>query len=213
MTFPVGDINARSEQDLVRLMTGLLPDLPLNSSVLFIGRYNFDIGMIKNSSDFSFKFDNNAQRINIIFKRREDLKITFLTVHRSKGLQADYVFILNNQRTSLGFPSKIQDAPIMNMLLDNSDEYPHSEERRLFYVAMTRAKKKIFLLTVKDGESEFVKELRLTHREEMKREREANTCPSCGGRLVKRKGPHSEFFGCSNYSTNGCKYTRQIQNT
>lgn len=46
----------------------------------------------------------------------------------------------------MGFPSKIQDAAILNLLLDNCDQYPYAEERRLFYVALTRAKKKRFLL-------------------------------------------------------------------
>ena len=46
----------------------------------------------------------------------------------------------------MGFPSKIQDAPILDLLLDNCDQYPYAEERRLFYVALTRAKKKVILI-------------------------------------------------------------------
>ena len=78
------------------------------------------------------------------------MQIIFLTAHRSKGLQADYVFILNNKKSRMGFPSKMQDAPILKLLLENSDNYPHSEERRLFYVALTRAKKKAILLTLSE---------------------------------------------------------------
>ena len=132
----------------------------------------------------------------------------FLTAHTSKGLQADYVFIINNKKSRMGFPSKVQDAPILELLLENFDTYPCAEERRLFYVAMTRAKKKVILLTVKDQESEFVEELHRTYGEKMRSE--AFTCPLCGGRLVKRSGPYGDFFGCVNYRKLGCKYTRKI---
>lgn len=60
----------------------------------------------------------------------------------------------------MGFPSKIHDAPILELLLDNYDAYPYAEERRLYYVALTRAKKKAFLVTVTGQESEFATELK-----------------------------------------------------
>ena len=101
----------------------------------------------------------------------------------------------------MGFPSKIQDAAILNLLLDNCDQYPYAEERRLFYVALTRAKKKAFLVTVNNQESE-------RYGNELKREQWE--CPLCGGKLLKKKGPYGEFFGCSNYKTTGCKYKRRI---
>ena len=86
----------------------------------------------------------------------------------------------------MGFPSKMQDATILELLLENSDNYPYSEERRLFYVALTRAKKKVFLLTLKDKESVFAMELKNVYGKEM--EREAFTCPLCGGHLTKKNG-------------------------
>ena len=211
--FPLGEINDRSEYDLVNTMADRLSDIPQNASVFFIGRYNHDINTIRNDRNFSCEFDNVTRRIDIIFQRRKDLNITFLTVHRSKGLQADYVFILNNKRLRMGFPSKIQDSPILDLLLDSSDSYPHAEERRLFYVALTRAKKKAVLMTVEGEESEFVMELRAAHSEEMRSEREASKCPLCGGRLVKRSGEYGEFIGCSNYWSKNCKYKRKINGT
>ncbi len=102
----------------------------------------------------------------------------------------------------------MQDAPILRLLLEDCDNYPYSEERRLFYVALTRAKKKAILLTLSGKESEFVMELRSVYEDEMKRE--AFTCPLCGGRLVKRSGKYGEFFGCSNFRNQGCSYTRNI---
>ena len=104
--------------------------------------------------------------------------------------------------------SKIQDAAILNLLLDNCDQYPYAEERRLFYVALTRAKKKAFLVTVNNQESEFAMELKERYGNELKREQWE--CPLCGGKLLKKKGPYGGFFGCSNYKTTGCRYKRRI---
>jgi len=207
-TFPLEEISGYTEQNLADFIAIRLLDLPQNSSVFFLGRYGFDIDYIKKTPAFSCSYDNESGKVRISFLHRRDLKITFLTVHRSKGLQADYIFILNNKKSQMGFPSKIQDAPILDLLLNDSDNYPYAEERRLFYVALTRAKKKVFLLSLKGKESEFVTELQAVYGEEMKHE--AFTCPQCGGRLVKRSGPYGEFFGCSNYRTQGCKYKRQI---
>ncbi len=130
--------------------------------------------------------------------------MSFLTAHKSKGLQADYVFIINNKDSRMGFPSKIQDAPILSLLLDNDEQYPHAEERRLFYVALTRAKKKAYILTVQGHESEFARELKNEYRNELKNER--FECPLCGGQLIKKSGPYGAFLGCSNYQTKGCTY-------
>ena len=117
--------------------------------------------------------------------------------------------VINNKKSRMGFPSRIQDAPILNLLLDNCDSYPYAEERRLFYVALTRAKKKVFLVTVKGQESVFARELRKRYGESLKKEQ--FECPLCGGHLVKRSGSFGEFFGCSNYHKNGCSYKRKIQ--
>ena len=132
----------------------------------------------------------------------------FITAHKSKGLQADYVFIINNKDRGMGFPSKIQDAPLVNALLEGSESYQFAEERRLFYVAMTRAKIKAFLVTVDGNESVFVKELESQYEKELKTEKYA--CPRCGGRLVKRSGVYGEFYGCSNYRSLGCTYKKKI---
>ena len=139
-------------------------------------------------------------------ERRNDLIIYFYTAHRSKGLQADYVFIINNRATKMGFPSKVVNPPLVEMLLEQYDQFPDAEERRLFYVALTRAKKKVILITTKKNLSSFAKELIENEQDEIKRER--YSCPWCGGQLRKINGPYGEFYGCSNYSVNGCRYKR-----
>ena len=186
-----------------------LSDLPAESTVFFIGRYSFDAKLLSDSGFFSCRYNNTSGLVEVKSKARPDLTITFLTAHKSKGLQADYVFILNNKNTRMGFPSRIQDAPIMDLLLDNCDQFPYAEERRLFYVALTRAKKKAFIVTVSKYESVFALELKSRYGDEMKKEQ--FSCPLCGGRLVKRSGPYGEFFGCANYRTIGCQYKRKLR--
>lgn len=180
----------------------------LHSSVLFLGRYQFDIRILDRHNQFSYRFSTAAKQTEIIYAKRSDLKITYMTVHGSKGLQADYVFLLNNKAYGMGFPSQITDAPILQLLLDNCDHYPFAEERRLFYVAITRVKKKVWLITMKGNESIFVKEIVGMYGKEIQREQ--YTCPRCGARLVKRNGKYGEFFGCANFSKTGCGYTRNI---
>lgn len=154
--FPIGLINGYTELKSLEFLEERLNDLEQKSTIYFIGRYNFDINIIKDNPNFKVNYNNDIQNQKIIYTKRKDLHITFLTAHRSKGLQADYVVILNNKNAILGFSSKISDLPIINLLLDENDNYPYSEERRLFYVAITRAKKKTFLLT-NNNKSIFVR--------------------------------------------------------
>ena len=131
-----------------------------------------------------------------------------MSVHKSKGLEADYVIILNNKRKGMGFPSRMLELPIKELLLDNSDDYPFSEERRLFYVALTRAKKKVFLLVEQKNKSSFIDELEKRYEYDFNDEK--YECPLCGGRLRVKEGKYGRFLGCSNYPE--CKYTKNIGN-
>ena len=207
--FSLGEISAFNEKYAIEFMAAKLDDLPRNSSVFFIGRYTFDIDILKESGFFEYQYNNISGFIDVKYSNRQDLKICFMTAHKSKGLQADYVFIINNKSSRMGFPSKIQDDPILDLLLENSEDYPFAEERRLYYVALTRAKTKAFFLTIKGKESIFAKELHTRYEQQLKQEQ--FECPVCGGRLERKSGPYGEFFGCSNYKTTGCRYKRKIR--
>ncbi|MCD7788965.1 MAG: UvrD-helicase domain-containing protein [Bacteroides thetaiotaomicron] len=207
--FPLGEISGYTDKYAIEFMAQKLNDIPRGSSVFFIGRYSFDAKLLDDCGLFTCQYNNISGLVDVKSKGRSDLKMSFLTAHKSKGLQADCVFIINNKNSKVGFPSKIQTAPILDLLLENYDKYPYAEERRLFYVALTRAKKKAFIVTVNGKESEFALELKEKYGEELKKEQ--FECPFCGGRLVKRSGPYGEFFGCSNYRTTGCKYKRKIR--
>lgn len=206
--FSMERINGYTEELALNFLAERLRELPTGSTVLFLGRYRFDVKALERVREFEYHYNNSTKNIEVTFSKRHDLHITFMTIHSSKGLQADYVFLLNNKKYGMGFPSKIADASVLQLLLDNSDSYPYAEERRLFYVAITRAKKKVWLVTIKDNESEFVSEIELAFGAAMKREQ--YTCPKCGGRLIRRTGINGDFYGCSNYKSLGCRYTRNI---
>ena len=137
--------------------------------------------------------------------------MAFYTAHRSKGLQADFVFIINNRAAYMGFPSKLQNPPLIDLLLEKADTYPDAEERRLFYVALTRARRRVYLVTTEKNLSSFAQELKSRYQEEMRKE--AFTCPICGAALMKRSGQHGPFYGCSNYRITKCRYIRKTIKT
>ena len=204
--FSVGKITGYNDAYAIKFLSEKLAELPSGSTVLFLGRYRFDIRMLDGHRQFAYLYNTMTGRTEVTFDCRPDLKISYMTVHGSKGLQADYVFLLNNKNNGMSFPSKNADPPILQLLLDNCDHFHFAEERRLFYVAITRARKKVWLVTLKDNESEFVQEIDKTFGREIRQER--YSCPLCGGQLVRRSGPYGEFYGCSNYKTRGCQYMK-----
>ncbi|MBR2014251.1 MAG: UvrD-helicase domain-containing protein [Alistipes sp.] len=145
---PYTDINS-----YVATIEKLVLEVPDNKSVFLIGRYSFDDFFL--SKKFSSIKEGN--RFYYIVANR---KIEFLTAHKSKGLEADYVIILQaNNDVSYGFPSKIADDSSLKYILAEGETYPFAEERRLFYVAITRAKKQTFVLYNKNSPSVFVDEI------------------------------------------------------
>jgi len=104
----------------------------------------------------------------------------------------------------------MQDHPMIDMLLGSNDSFEFSEERRLFYVALTRAKRKVWLLVEGNNRSIFARELEAKWSHEIRAE--YFTCPDCGGRLTKKTNKGGdEFWGCVNFNTKGCRYTRNIK--
>lgn len=81
-------------------------------------------------------------------------------MHKSKGLEEESVVIINLENKLLGFPNKIVDDKVLKLLTTDVDKYPYSEERRLFYVALTRTKNKVYLLVPNKNESIFVEEIK-----------------------------------------------------
>ena len=120
--------------------------LVMHKNILILGRNNFDI-------DKYFKLDS-SNRIQY-----KEGNIKYLTMHSSKGLEEECVIIINLKDDILGVPSKIKDDKILKSVNNNLDIYPYEEERRLFYVAITRTKSDVYLLVDKKNPSIFVKEI------------------------------------------------------
>lgn len=140
--------------------------------------------------------------------------IEFSTVHRAKGREADYVIVVDLNDDRWGFPSKIEDDPIMDLVLPpaSDDALPFAEERRLFYVAMTRARIGAYLIADSVRPSIFVEELQ-KYDDFPQVGVFAEKCPRCKvGVLVKREGPYSTFLGCTEYGAEpSCRYKRPIK--
>ena len=86
-------------------------------------------------------------------------KMKYMTVHKSKGLESENIIIINLENKTTGFPSKIKDSEYLTYVIPKDDNYPFAEERRLFYVALTRTKSKVILIVKKNLPSIFVTEL------------------------------------------------------
>lgn len=125
-------------------------------SILLIGRYGFDARNICKSNQFSY--DEKSGNV-FSSKYGSKVKLSFMTAHSSKGLSAENVIIINAKDNTYGFPSKVEDDPILKLVVSYDDSYNYAEERRLFYVALTRTKNRVFIITPKNRPSEFIKEL------------------------------------------------------
>ncbi|MDO4978616.1 MAG: UvrD-helicase domain-containing protein [Candidatus Saccharibacteria bacterium] len=149
--YNVTEICADSVLQTIEESIRILRQLPNNATVFYLGRYTRDRSILK----LYFKVEKDQ----VIFDERPDLTINFMTAHKSKGLQADYVFAMNLKDAKMGFPSKVESSEIMKLIHPNAEKFPFAEERRLFYVTMTRAKKHLYLLTMHGHKSVFILEL------------------------------------------------------
>lgn len=169
-----------------------------NATCFVLGRYNRDLpqnwGAIKQ------------------YARKSEVHIDFRTIHGSKGLEAEWVVVVENKNDSggYGFPSGIQSDPVLRMVLAQ-DDFPLAEERRLFYVAVTRARRGVFLLAPAGEASDFIKEIDprnasnekykpLVHVEDDTDAR-VLICPVCTGQTIRKKSTavDGSFYACSHY--------------
>jgi DNA helicase IV len=141
-----------------------------------------------------------------------NLCLTFRTVHGSKGLEADYIVIPGMTTGTYGFPSTIADDPVLDLAMPAPESFPRAEERRLFYVALTRARRAVLLISHPRQMSPFVIELLKDPHVTVTGNSDGHVeiCPRCGqGTLVGRNGKFGPFLGCSTFPA--CKYTRAVQ--
>lgn len=189
-----------------------LRKLPKAASVLMLGRYRSDLNLLlRNDCDGLFQIDENTD--NIVFLEKPDMNITFMTAHKSKGLQRDFVFLLCCSGGLKGFPSAIPEEPLLGLLLPEVERMPHAEERRLFYVAMTRCRKKLFFVVDQSRPSRFMYELHDRICPNIFRGvKLPPQCPNCGEALRLRhtsSNPSRKFYGCTGFPN--CRYSRECK--
>ncbi len=152
----------------------------------------------------------NHQEPTNIHQLRElypNLNIRFTTAHSSKGREVDYIIVIGLTCKGYAFPSQIEDDPILEIVLSRKEMVSNAEERRLFYVAVTRARKHVYLIANEKNPSSFAREIETGDYEiDIEGISEGNvTCPECKtGVILSREGRHGMFFSCNNFPY--CQY-------
>lgn len=121
-----------------------------SKDIMVLGRNNKDI---LNYIDNTYKQDNDIYTY-------QNTSFRYLTIHKSKGLESENIILINMEDKLLGLPTKIKDEKILRYVNNTKDYYPYEEERRLFYVALTRTKNKTYIISPYKNESIFIKELK-----------------------------------------------------
>ena len=178
------------------------------ASVLILGRNNKDFEDIAlDNRIFIDHRESDETQTVVKCTSFPQMKLTYSTVHGSKGLEDDYVILINADDNTIGFPNKMEDDELLNLVLSHKSEFRYDEERRLWYVALTRTRNYTYIIADAYNPSIFLKEIEnqclvmesnSTH-DEKKTE---ITCPRCkNGKLVLRTNESTgkEFYGCSNY--------------
>lgn len=129
---------------------------PYQSSILLLGRYGFDGDLLEKTG--LFEYINRGTKIKSV--KYPNLNITFMTAHASKGLGYDNVIVINGRNETYGFPSKIEDDPVLSFVIKGDTAIDYAEERRLFYVAMTRTKNRVYFIAPEQNPSEFLLEIK-----------------------------------------------------
>lgn len=197
------------KQVLQKTINKIVSEFGMDSSILLLGRTNYDIDIARNTGLFRTYIENRSEKLEYVPLPK--IKVDFLSVHKSKGLEADNVIVLNFKNDKLGFPNQIADDEVLNLVLTHAESYRFAEERRLFYVAITRTKNRVFVLTDNKNPSPFFNEFdeskAVCFVSIRKKTNEGQTnCPCCKtGVLLKVEHNGKSFVGCSNYPR--CKYT------
>lgn len=168
---------------------------PEGASVFILGRYN------PWSPTYGLPYPNEQR---LLRREHGTLRLDFRTIHGAKGLEADVVVIcdlVEGFRDLRGFPSSIESDPLLQLPLPHPDPFPAAEERRLLYVAMTRARDRVYLMAELGPPSSFITELSDTATyPEVTVHGAPTRCPSCTSGFVRwcRAGAQT-FIGCSDY--------------
>jgi len=177
-----------------------------HGSILLLGRFGFDGDHLERSG--LFEYVDRGNKIKSV--KYPKLKISFMTAHASKGLGYDNVIVVNGKNEIYGFPSKIEDDPVLSLVIKGDRSIDYAEERRLFYVAMTRTKNRVYFIAPEQNPSEFLLEIKRDYKnvklcgswneELLEKSIAKKTCPVCGYPLQFRyKNAYGlRLFICTN---------------
>ena len=156
------------------------------STILLLGRFGFDGDKLEKSGLFEY-VDRGSKLKSVKYPK---LDITFMTAHASKGLGYDNVIVVSGRNETYGFPSKIEDDPVLSFVIKGDRSIDYAEERRLFYVAMTRTKNRVYFLAPEENPSEFLLEIKRDYKNVVlrgtwnenppKNSIPKKSCPICG---------------------------------
>ena len=149
-----------------KMIGSIITEYGESSSILLIGRYNYDKYKLCRTEQFKELPGEYIQSV-----RYPKAKISFMTAHSSKGLGYDNVILINVFEGKFGFPCQIEDDPIIKLVTYEDISMPFAEERRLFYVAMTRTKNRVYIAVPKNRPSRFlvelIKDFHIPHKDEI----------------------------------------------
>ena len=175
------------------------------SKILLLGRFGFDGDRLARTG--LFEYTNRGSKIRSV--KYPNLNITFMTAHASKGLGYDNVIVVNGRNEIYGFPSKIEDDPVLSLVVKEDRSMQYAEERRLFYVAMTRTKNRVYFIAPEKNPSEFLLEIKREYKnvylrgkwsEEEPVRMGQKKCPVCGFPMqLKYKASYGlKLYICTN---------------
>jgi DNA helicase IV len=216
------DFVTKNPQQFGKPMRSARPDTGPPVTVIYadddqaaISRYLDELSARTTSGDGPVSVDvlgrYSHQRDVLPRRRWPNLKVTFRTVHSSKGLEADHVVVPGLTTGRYGFPSGIADDPVLDLAMPRPERFPHAEERRLFYVALTRARHEVVLIARSAASSPFVNELDGERVTRIGMDGHSiERCPSCRrGTVVPRRGRYGPFVGCSMFPA--CRHTSKSE--
>ena len=203
----------RYDNENLKKVLDIIPRSEKSKGVFILGRKNREIKAVSPKGLMAY---------------RDDLRISRGTIHKSKGLEDDIVIVVGMDSGMRGFPGYGEEDPLFSVFLPPGDGYANSEERRVMYVAMTRARERIFLVSQSVQPSSFTGEVKEICRrlgvklnDVVLRGDVVGPCPEClskglvegrwRGALVRRvksnPPPYSIFLGCTNFGRGLCGYT------
>ena len=130
---PISIILNETRNDDTDALIKILQKVNLSDEIQIISRYNHDIYRLKEHDGVRIASPEAIMWQNI--------RIPFCSMHKSEGITRDIVIVLNMNSTTTGMPATRENDPLTDILLSAEESYPFAEERRLFYVAITRARK------------------------------------------------------------------------